>query len=132
MNIRYSWLPRLFAAAACMSAGCATTPAADAQKSAADVKLYGASELATSQYRVLSHLWVDSWRTAYRVQTYATQEEAVAALRAEAARLGADGLINVFCLDQGGSTWMRGTAPAILCYGNAIRVGRGQGATGQS
>lgn len=132
MNVRHSRLARLFAAVASVIAGCATAPAADVQKSAADVRIYGASELPTSQYQVVSHLWVDSWRTAYRVPTYATEQEAVAALRAEAGRLGADGLINVFCLDQGGSTWMRGSAPAILCYGNAIRVGRGQGATGQS
>jgi uncharacterized protein YbjQ (UPF0145 family) len=132
MELRHSWLPPLFAAVASMIAGCATAPAADVQKSAADVRVYGASELPTSQYQVVSHLWVDSWRTGYRVPTYATQEEAVAALRVEAGRLGADGLINVFCLDQDGWAWMRGSAPAILCYGNAIRVGRAQSASGKS
>lgn len=132
MKFRVSRVALLFAAVAGMIAGCASTPAADAQRSAADVKVYGASELATNEYQVVSRLWLDSWRTGYHVPTYATQDEAIAALRAEAGRLGADGLINVFCLDQGGSTWARGSAPAILCYGNAIRVGRSQGATGQS
>ena len=122
MTIRY-WQAPLLAAAACAFAGCAGTPAAE-QRSADEVKVYGASELATSQYQVVSHLWADSWRTNYRLETYSTQDEAIAALRAEAGRRGADGLINVFCLDQGGSTWTRGSAPVFLCYGNAIRVRR--------
>jgi len=119
-----SLLLSAFAGAACVFSGCATTTPGDAEKRAADVTVYKARELANNQYDVVSHLWVDSWRTAFSTPTYPSDDEAVAALQAEAARLGADGLVNVACFDAGGSLWFRSDKPTLLCYANAIRVRR--------
>jgi hypothetical protein len=127
MKIRRSLLSALFAGATCTVAGCATTAQGDVEKRAAEVKVYKARELANYQYEVVSHIWVDSWRTAFWTPTYPSEEEAVASLRAEAARLGADGLVNVACFDAGGSTWFRSDKPTLQCYGNAVRVRRSEG-----
>jgi uncharacterized protein YbjQ (UPF0145 family) len=59
--------------------------------------------------------------------TFPSQEQAIAALQTEAASRGADGLLNVNCLDQGRWTWSSKTEPAFLCYGIAIRVRPSQG-----
>jgi len=124
MKIRGSLLSALFAGAACVLAGCATTALGDAEKRAGEVKVYQARELANDQYEVVSHIWVDSWRTAFGTPSYSSEEEALTALRTEAARLGADGLVNVACFDAGGSTWFRNDKPTLQCFANAIRVRR--------
>jgi uncharacterized protein YbjQ (UPF0145 family) len=61
------------------------------------------------------------------VPTFASQEQAIAALQAEAARRGADGLLNVNCLDQGRWNWSSKAEPAFLCYGIAVRMRPSQG-----
>ena len=48
-------------------------------------------------------------------------------LQTEAGRVGANGLINVVCLDQGRSKWSSSEEPRILCYGNAIRLLKSEG-----
>jgi uncharacterized protein YbjQ (UPF0145 family) len=107
--------------------GCASAPPAGVERQPAEVKVYGPSELSTNQYDVVSRIWADSWKTAWRLPTYADEETATASLRAEAARLGADGLVNVGCLKQAPSTWFGSAEPSILCYGNAIRMRRSSG-----
>ena len=94
----------------------------DGAKAPSDVKIYKGGDLSAAQYQVVSRLWSESWRTAFWVPTFPTQDEAVAALQAEAARRGAEGLINVVCIDQGPSKWTSNPGPAYLCYGNAIQV----------
>jgi uncharacterized protein YbjQ (UPF0145 family) len=70
---------------------------------------------------------VDSWRTALVTPTFPTREDAVAALQTEAAVAGADGLINVICLDQTRARWLARGEPSMLCYANAIRLKAGEG-----
>jgi len=116
---------RFFALATCavfMLAGCATVPQEDLQRRASEIRVYRLAELSGTPYESVGHVWVDSWRTAFWPPTYPSQEEAEVSLRAEAARLGANGLVNVVCLDQGRSTLSGSAEPAILCYANAIRV----------
>ena len=84
--------------------------------------MYESTQLAQGQYELVRRLWVDSWRTAFWVPSYSSQAAGIAALRAEAAHLGANGLINVDCLDQGHPAWSWSREPATICYGNAIRV----------
>jgi len=86
------------------------------------LRMYGFGDLVTTRYEVVSRQWGDAWRSAFWVPTFATREQALAALQAEAARTGADGLLNVYCLDQGRAKWSSSTEPAFLCYGIAIRV----------
>jgi hypothetical protein len=106
----------------CVLAACASTPRNGAERQAAEVKVYEPEQLAQSQYEIVRHLWVDSWHAAFWLPAYPSDAKAVAALQAEAARLGANGLINVSCRDQGHYMWSRSQEAAILCYGNAIRV----------
>lgn len=131
MKIRTMKLSSCGALAACVLAGCASTPPADAGKDATAVAVYTSTELAGKPYDIIGHVWVDSWRTAFRLPTYPTPEEAVSSMKIEAARLGADGLVNVVCLDQGRREWfsiqIEKQEPAFLCYGGAIRMRRSAG-----
>jgi hypothetical protein len=108
--------------AACALAGCASVPQGQAEAAAADIKVYKLGDLPSGSYEPVAHVWVDSWRTAFWAPTYATEDEAVSSLRTEAARLGANGLVNIVCLDQNTPAKSANAAPAILCYGYAIRV----------
>ena len=92
-----------------------------------DLRIYTGGEIAMSGYDVVGRPWVDSWRAAFWLPTFPSREEAIDALKAEAARRGADGLVNVICLDQGHWNRSSNTEPAFLCYGTAIRVRPGQG-----
>lgn len=102
--------------------GCASAPQGDVARQAAGIKVYETAQLAQNQYELVRRLWVDSWRTAFWLPTYATEADAIAALQDGAARLGANGLIDVSCRDQRNFSGPRKREPAILCYGNAIRV----------
>jgi uncharacterized protein YbjQ (UPF0145 family) len=122
MKLRSSRFQALAAVAVCVLCGCASAPPSGVEAQAAAVKVYEPEQLMQDQYEVLRHLWVDSWRTAFWLPTDASEAEGIASLQAKAARVGANGLINVSCRDQGHSLWSWSRAPAILCYGNAIRV----------
>jgi hypothetical protein len=121
MKIRRSLLSALVAGSAgllCAGAGLAQS---DVQQRS-QMKIYAFGDIRTSGYDVVSRLWADSWRSAFWVQTFPTEEQAVAALQTEAASRGADALLNVSCRDQGPSKWSSNTGPAFLCYGVAIRI----------
>lgn len=117
----------LIAAASCLACACASTPQTGSEVRSAPVQVYTTNPYVGKPYEVLAPLWVGSWRSALRLPTYPTQDEAIAALQAEAAKLNADALISVSCLDEGTSTWFKSNEPGFLCYGVAIRVGRTQG-----
>jgi uncharacterized protein YbjQ (UPF0145 family) len=102
--------------------GCASTPQNGIESKVDEVKVYDHGQIAAIRYDVLSHIWADSWRSAYGMPLHPNEAQGVASLRAEAARLGANGLVNVVCLDQGRSNWWASPAPAYLCYGIAVRV----------
>jgi hypothetical protein len=119
-RLRFSML----VAAMCVLCGCASVPQSGVPRAATEVRVYEFNNLPSSQYDVLRRVWVDSWRSAFWLPTYPSATEGIASLQAEAGRLGADGLINVICLDQGRSSWSSSTEPRILCYGNAIRLRR--------
>ena len=118
MNIRSLLLPSSIVCAVCALGGCATAP----QEPVAEIRIYKPAELPITPYESVGHVWVDSWRTAFFPPTYPSEDEAVRALRAEAARLGANGIVNVVCLDQNVPRKSANAEPAILCYANAIRV----------
>ena len=107
--------------------GCSSAPAADVAARAGSVQVYEMNPFLGKPYAILGHIWADSSQTATRITTYATKDEAVASLQLEAARLNADALISVSCIDQHGSTWSQGKVPAFLCYGVAVRLRPNQG-----
>ena len=127
MNICSSRLSALVAGAAYVLWAGAGIAQSDVEQRAADVKIYDLGEISSSRYDVVGRPWVDSWRSAFWVPTFPSQEQAIVALQTEAARRGADGLLNVNCLDQGRWNWSSNTEPAFLCYGIAIRVRPSQG-----
>ena len=117
----------IVALAICSLAGCASAPLSSAVEPNAPVKLYQPAELSSVEYDVVRQLWVDSWSTAWSMPTYSSEAEGIVAMQNEAARSGADGLINVYCVDRGRPIWSSNAGPAFVCYGNAIRVRRSQG-----
>jgi hypothetical protein len=127
MKIGSSRLSALVAPA--VYALCAGTGIAqsDVEQRTPQVRIYASAEINVSRYEVVGRPCVDSWRSSLWVPTYPSRELAIAALQTEAARRGADGLLNVNCLDQGHWKWSSSTEPAFLCYGIAIRVRPGQG-----
>jgi hypothetical protein len=122
MKLRSSRFSTLVAVAVCVLSGCASAPRSGVERQPAEVKVYEPEQLAQGQYELVRYLWVDSWRTAFWLPTASSEAKGIASLQAEAARRGANGLINVSCRDQGHFIWSRSREPAILCYGNAIRV----------
>jgi hypothetical protein len=127
MKLRSSRLAALVTASACALCAGASSAQGDIERRASDLKIYALGEISMSRYEVVGRPWVDSWRSAFWVPTFASQEQAIAALQTEAARRGADALLNVNCLDQGRWTWSSSAEPAFLCYGIAIRVRPSQG-----
>ena len=117
----------LVAVAGCVLSGCASAPPSGTEVRGADVKIYQSTNLPSSRYDVVRRVWVESWRSAFWLPTYAIEADGIASLQTEAGRVGADGLINVICLDQGRSNWSSSQEPRILCYGNAIRLRPNQG-----
>lgn len=107
---------------ACAVSGCASAPQADAEKQAAEIKVYKAAELSGTPFESVGHIWVSSWRSAFFPPTYPSEDEALRSLRAEAAQLGANGLVNIVCLDQNAPAKPSNATQAILCYANAVRV----------
>ena len=120
----YACLSVLIAATVCALSSCTSVPRNVVENQAAQVKLYGADQLLPAQYEHVSYLWADSWRTALWLPGATSEAESIASLQVEAARVGANGLINVSCMDQGQGhfRWSRRREPSILCYGHAIRV----------
>jgi hypothetical protein len=108
----------LVAAAVCLLSARASFAQSDIDKRTPEVKIYEIGGVGTSQYEVVSRPWGDSWRSAFWVPTYRSEEQAIAALQNEAARHGADALMNVICLNQASPN----AEPAILCYGVGIRL----------
>ena len=83
---------------------------------AAEVKVYDATQLTHGRYTVLKRIWTQTWRSAFWVGTYGEQADAVAALTSRAADEGADGVINLHCLND--TSWGGG----YFCYGLAIKL----------
>lgn len=123
MNIRRLPSSVLVVVAVCLLSACASIAQSDVEKRAPEIKIYQMDDANTNPHEVVSRPWVDSWRAVFWVPTYPSEEQAVAALQTEAARQGADGLMNVICLDHARPN----TEPAILCYGIGIRLRPRQG-----
>ena len=94
---------------------------ASAQQTPPAVPVYDATQLALGRYTVLKRIPVGDWRTAFWVGGHDDIAAAQNAVLGEAARLGADGVINLVCLDQTDRLW----SPAgYYCYANAISLKR--------
>jgi hypothetical protein len=126
MKIRRPRFSTLLATAVSVLSAGTGLPQTAVEQRAPDLPIYTSTEINVSRYEVVGRPWVDSWRSAFWLPTFPTQQQAIAALQTEAASRGADGLLNVICFDQGHWQWSSNTEPAFLCYGTAIRVRTGQ------
>jgi hypothetical protein len=78
---------------------------------------FDATQLTPDRYTVVRRLWVESWRTAFDVPAHAESSAALTQLSDEAARVGADALTNVVCLDDN-RAWFRS---GYFCYALAVK-----------
>jgi hypothetical protein len=120
MRIR-SPLSLFIAAAVSFPLGYAGISRADDAAHPSPVPVYEANPFVGKSYDIVGRLWTGSWRSALRLPTYSKKDDAIASMQDEAARLNADALINLNCLDQRGSTWFPTDQPAFICYAVAIQ-----------
>lgn len=77
-------------------AGCASRAPVD--RAGADrIAVHESPTSAPPRYEVVRRLWVESWRSAFFMPTYASVQDGKAALQREAARLGGNGILNFGC-----------------------------------
>lgn len=90
-----------------------------AQAVSTPVPIYDSTQIPFDRYTVMKRIWVEGWRSAFWIPGHRDEAGAQHALLSEAGRLGADGVINMKCLDQTDSLFKR---RGYYCYGNAIRL----------
>jgi hypothetical protein len=85
----------------------------------APLKVFSPGELPLAHYTVVKRLWVEMPESAFYVRTHTDSGAAISALVNEATRIGADGVVNLHCLNGGQFTanWA-----GWYCYGNAIKM----------
>jgi uncharacterized protein YbjQ (UPF0145 family) len=83
------------------------------------VQVYDSTQIALDSYTVLKRMGVSEWRSAFRLSGYGDEQTARDALLANAAQVGADGVINLHCLSQTDRTF---NSAGYYCYGNAIKL----------
>lgn len=81
------------------------------------VRVYDTGELTLDRYTVVERLWTGTWRAAFWIPAHREASSAIAELTAKAADLGADGVVNLHCVDDAG-----GIARGYYCYGLAIKL----------
>jgi hypothetical protein len=96
-----------------LASGAFAAPSADR------VTVYDATQLAHDSYVVVERIGVDSWKSAFGIGGYRDEPSARNAVLARAQRVGADGVINLYCLGQTDRIF---NPSGYYCYGNAIRV----------
>ena len=84
-----------------------------------DIRVYDPGILTRDRYEIVKRLWVESWRSAVYIPGRTDQAAAIAAMKDEAMRRGANGLTNVACLVDDRPVW--GSGPHF-CYALAIRI----------
>ena len=90
-----------------------------AQSPRTDVPIYDSTQVAFDRYTVVRRLGITGWESAVRIRGHGDIESAQRAVLGEAARFGADGVINLICFDQTDRVFR----PAgFYCYGNAIKL----------
>ncbi|HSC96649.1 MAG TPA: hypothetical protein VLC73_16940 [Burkholderiales bacterium] len=81
------------------------------------VTVYDATELTLDRYTVLKRIWTQTAHAAFWVPTYEDRADAITELTSRAAEEGADGVINLHCLNDTG-----GWGGGYFCYGLAIKL----------
>jgi hypothetical protein len=82
-------------------------------------RIYLVGEITYDRYTVLERIWVESWQTVFDVPAHVSEAAAIEALKEEATRRGADGIVNLHCLNDSGALFGRA---GHFCYANAIKL----------
>jgi len=104
-----------------LTVGCASKPkAVEGPKVApSEIAVYESTELLHSQYVLVQHLWVDSWRSNWTFPRFSTEAEGLDAMKRAASDAGANALLHAICVD---GALKAGQGAQLYCYGDAIRV----------
>ncbi len=97
-------------------AACATGKSSGPSVAASEVHVYNSTQLIPTQYSVVEHIWIDSFKSAFTYPSFANADDAIQAMKEQAGQAGATGVLNVMCMD--GKGWSNGRQ---LCYGDAIQ-----------
>jgi predicted small lipoprotein YifL len=101
------------------AAGCASKGPAYSKVPPAEIKVYATTDLLQSQYALVDYVWITTWRSAFTYPSFKSEADGLDAMKRAASDVGANGLINVICID----TRSKPSQKADLnCYGDAIRV----------
>jgi len=122
MNHGWRFAFRCFDALFCLVivAGCASKqPVKGAKVPPSEIKVYQTPDLLQSQYTLIEHVWIDSWRTNVTFPTFKSESDGMDAMKRAASDAGANGLINAICLDGRPKP---SDKPELYCYADAIRV----------
>ena len=93
--------------------------AAAATATPAAVTVYDTTQLALGSYVVVERIGIQRWTSAFGISGHVSEDAARSAVLAQAARAGADGVINLKCMSQTDRLFK----PAgYYCYANAIRL----------
>jgi hypothetical protein len=101
-------------------AGCASKGVNSKSKvSPSEVKVYQTPDLLASQYTLVEYVWISSWHSNLTYPSFKSEAGGIDAMKRVASDAGANGLINVICLDARSKASQR---LELYCYGDAIRV----------
>jgi hypothetical protein len=106
------------AAAAALLALSACSSAPRQSGDASQVQVYRSMQLTPTRYTVVKRIWIDDWRSNFTYPTFDREQAGIDAMKREAAKIGANGIMNVICLDPSSGKSVGG----LLCYGDAVKV----------
>jgi hypothetical protein len=92
---------------------------AHAHSAGSAVPIYDATQLAMDRFTVVKRVGIQDWSSAFWIRGHRDLGSAQQAIVNEAARVGADGVINLTCFDQTDRIF---NPAGYFCYGNAIRL----------
>jgi hypothetical protein len=110
-----------FLGALLLIAGCASNAKTAAKPTVppAKIAVYESTDLLHSQYTLVEHVWLDSWKSNFTVPSFSTEAQGLEAMKRAASDAGANALLHVVCVD--GST-KPGQDSGLYCYGDAIHL----------
>jgi hypothetical protein len=83
------------------------------------VPVYDATQVPFHRYTIVKRLGVEGFQSAFWISAYGDLTRARQALVNEAARLGADGVVDLQCVSRADGLLIRA---GYYCYGSAIRI----------
>ena len=87
----------LLSANSCSMFGSRAEPSPEAVAQGEKIGVYESSPPGSRDYRFVTRLWVEPWKSAISVPGYASMEAGVADLRNRAVALGGDAIVNFAC-----------------------------------